>query len=231
VGRELKVAGSTAHRLLAMLELHEFVVRDPTSRDYLPGPALVKLGLKVAAGSDLRTAALPEMEALSAETKETVSIGVLLGTDILFVESIESLQAVRVTSMAGSVFPAHATSAGKVLLAQLSVERLKDLYPNERLVGGTARAVQTRTEMIRELTTIKERGVAVNRGESDDVLGTIAVALFDAEGQPRGSLSISMPLPRFEDADEAALAVKLTRAAKNVQGRLSPARWSSSRPS
>jgi DNA-binding IclR family transcriptional regulator len=218
--RELGVAGSTAHRLLAMLEYHDFVARDARTRDYVPGAALMALGLNVARGSGLRTAAVSEMEALAAETNETVSLAVLFGTEVVFVESVESLRAVRVTSMAGAVFPAHTASAGKVLLAELSADELEQRFPDDTLPGGTDRAIKTKRELVGELAEIRAQGYALNRGESDALRGSIAVCLRDDRGQAPGSLSISMPLVRFNAAAVDDLHVRLSRAAARIRDRL-----------
>ena len=62
---ELGVARSTAHRLLGMLRHHGFVRQDPDSRAYLPGRALLEIGLSVVERLDVRVAARPVLEALS----------------------------------------------------------------------------------------------------------------------------------------------------------------------
>ena len=67
----LGVAPSTAHRLLAMLEHHGFARQEPSSRAYLPGPTLVRVGLSAVRDLDLRTVAHPYLEALRDETGET----------------------------------------------------------------------------------------------------------------------------------------------------------------
>src|SRR5262245_10249896 len=64
----LGVAVSTAHRLLAMLEHHGFARQDPATRAYLPGPALVRIGLSAVRDLELRAIAHPYLEALRDET-------------------------------------------------------------------------------------------------------------------------------------------------------------------
>src|SRR5918999_237510 len=91
----LGVARSTAHRLLAMLQYRGFVEQDPASRAYRPGPALVDTGLAAVRQMDIRRIGRPIIERLSRELNETVHTGVLEGSDVLFVDGIESTRGRR----------------------------------------------------------------------------------------------------------------------------------------
>jgi DNA-binding IclR family transcriptional regulator len=71
-GLALGVAPSTAHRLLAMLEYHDFVRNDEALRAYVAGRALTEIGLAVVQKMDIRGIARPVLERLQAESGETV---------------------------------------------------------------------------------------------------------------------------------------------------------------
>lgn len=118
--RAIGVARSTAHRLLAMLQHHGFVQQDPFSRAYIAGPALLDFGLAALRDRDIRTHARPFLEALGRESGETVHLAILQGgSDVLFLDCVESMKAVRVGNRTGLILPAHCSSAGKALLAAL----------------------------------------------------------------------------------------------------------------
>src|SRR4029079_13414807 len=131
--RAVGVGPSTAHRLLAALQYRGFVAQDLTTKAYGPGPVLLELGLSVVRGLDIRAQARPLMEALVREVGETAHLAILRGSDILFIESVESDKALRVANRAGMTLPAHATAAGKALLANLSPAELTALYPVDNL--------------------------------------------------------------------------------------------------
>lgn len=115
-----------------MLQFYGFVVQDPSTRAYSAGPALIEVGLSVGE-IDIRIRARPHLEALRDEVDETVHLAVLEGTDILFLDSVEGTRAVRVGSRVGAVMPAHLTSLGKALLAELPVDEFRRRY---RAAGG-----------------------------------------------------------------------------------------------
>jgi DNA-binding IclR family transcriptional regulator len=196
---DLGVARSTAHRLLAMLLSYGFVAQDPGSRAYGPGPRLVELGLSVARTTDMLGVLHPFLERLSAMVDETVHLMVLEGTDCRFVDSVECRRPLRVTARVGVVYPAHATSGGKVLLAQLSEQELRKLYPKRQLPALTDRTVSSRDELFAELERIRSQGYAVNRGESTTGISAVAMVQHTSRGDAPAALAISAPDQRLTD--------------------------------
>ena len=87
---------------------------------------MYELGVTVFPNLDLHEAALPVLASLRQSTVETVQMGVLDGLDVVYVERLESPQTVRIFTRSGHRIPAHATSTGKVLLAHLPAEVLRE---------------------------------------------------------------------------------------------------------
>ena len=115
----LGVAHSTAHRLMAMLAYHGFVRQEPDSRAYAAGPALVEIGLAAVRELDIRRHARAALEHLAASLGETVHLAVLEGSNVRYLDAVESSRALRVASRTGSVLAANCTASGKALLAEL----------------------------------------------------------------------------------------------------------------
>src|SRR5262245_16799298 len=122
VADHLGVARSTAHRVLAMLVFHGFAEQD-RRKVYLPGPALRAISGSAAPPPDLITVAHPHLQRLAASVGETVHLMVLDGNGTRFVDGVEGPHALRVGSRTGNLLPAHVTSGGKTLLAELPPER------------------------------------------------------------------------------------------------------------
>lgn len=192
----LGVAVSTAHRLLAMLQYHGFVRQDPDSRIYLAGPTLIRLGLTAVRGMDLRTVARPFIEALRDETRETVHVAVLRGQEVLFVDSVEGLNALRVASRVGSTMWAHCTSVGKALLASLPENDLLARYPNKTLPGITEHSITSRDALLEELKRVRAKGYAWSTGESEEGVGSVGVVIHGPNRPLIGAISAAYPLLR-----------------------------------
>jgi DNA-binding IclR family transcriptional regulator len=194
---ELGVARSTAHRLLAMLEHYGFLRRDPASRSYRAGEALVSIGLAAISTLDIRDRARPFLHALRDQLGETVSLVLLEGSDVRFVDAAEATRALRVGGQVGLRLPAHATSAGKAILAALPPEQLAELYPDDLLPGRPDGPQMTRAELETALTAVRRSGYAVAYNESDVEIGAVGVCIPVGPDHVRAALAIAAPASRL----------------------------------
>ena len=215
VSQYLGVASSTAHRLLAMLQYRGFVRQDGATRSYVPGPTLDGLAFGVLRRLDVRTRARPVLEQLNAELQETIHLGRLEGSDVHFIDSIESARALRVGGRLGRSMPAHCTSTGKALLAELTEEELFQLYPHEELVMLTPNSIGTRTDLLKALARVREHGYASSQGESEEGVSSVAVALHSARS-PRLALNASVPASRMSDQTRDVILGRLSAAAEEL---------------
>lgn len=216
--RQLGVAPSTAHRLLGMLRHHGFAVQD-SRRGYRPGPVFGELGLTGRTGPDLATVVHPHLAALSRQLQETVHLVVLQGTAARFLDGVEATHALRVGSRAGMSIPAHTTSGGKALLAELTPAELAALYPRG-LPASYGPAVTDLAQLRRQLATARRLGYAVNQEESERGITGVAVCLRDAGGAARAALAAGMPSARCPNQRIPEVAGTLRIAAEQIGGEL-----------
>ena len=215
VSKYLGVASSTAHRLLAMLQFRGFVRQDSTTRTYLPGPMLDGLAFGVLRRLDVRTRARPVLERLAADVQETIHLGRLEANQVHFIDSVDSVRALRVGGRVGQSLPAHCTSTGKALLAELSEEELLRLYPDEQLVTLTPHSLGTRTELLEELAEVRAQGYARSREEAEEGVTSVAVALHSTRS-PRLAINASVPASRMSEAFLESVLGRLTDAAQEL---------------
>ncbi|MDP9392535.1 MAG: IclR family transcriptional regulator [Actinomycetota bacterium] len=215
VSRYLGVASSTAHRLLAMLQYRGFVRQDSSSRCYIPGPMLDGLAFGVLRRLDVRTRARPVLERLNADLGETIHLGRLEGSSVHFIDSLESSRALRVGGRLGRSMPAHCTSTGKALLAELGDEDLVRLYPDEGLVQLTPRSIGTRTALLQELAVVRARGYARSQEEAEEGVTSVAVALHSTRS-PRLAVNASVPVSRMSEELLESVSHQLAEAAEEL---------------
>jgi IclR family transcriptional regulator, acetate operon repressor len=218
----LHVASGTAHRLLAMLAYRGFVTQDEGSKAYVAGPMLLSVGLRASTRLDLTAHARPHLNRLHAECDETISLAVLQDSQVLFIEGVESTKVLRVTSRAGQIHPAHCTSVGKAMLATIPRERLLQLYPTEDLRQVTARSISTRTQLLLELESTAARGYAINFGELEDGIGSVAAVVRDLSGTVVAALGVGAPVSRLGDGALERLAAAARSTAEDVGDELPP---------
>jgi len=194
---ELNVARSTAHRLLKTLTLYGLLEQDHETRAYGAGPPLAELTAALLRRDDLVKVLHPFLQELSDLVGETTHVIVLEGRICRFVDSVECHKVLRTTARIGIAYPAHATSAGKALLAELDDAELERLFPEPELPPLNERSLTSRDALFAELARVRTDDYAVNRGESE--LGVVAVAMAQrtSSGEAPAALAISAPEQRF----------------------------------
>lgn len=216
VAELLGVSTGTAHRLLAMLVYRGYVAKDPVSKLYVPGVVLLSIGLRTVQLSGLRQAAAKYLDELGADLNETIHLATLQGAQVFYLDGREPARALRVASRAGTLRPAHCTSAGKALLAELSRDDLLQLYPDEELTQVTDRSIRTRSQLLIDLGDAHRRGYAVNFGELEDGIGSVGVAVRDKDGRPFASVAVGAPMTRIDDARIEEMVEAISTAAQSL---------------
>lgn len=211
----LGVARSTAHRLLGQLRAREFAVQD-ARRVYRPGPALRALSSTPNNPPDLRRVLHDQLLAFSRRVAETVHLMVLEGNGVRFVDGIEGPHTLRVGLRTGVVLPAHSTSGGKALLAALSQDDLRALYPRGLPASGNGNALATLPALVRHLAQVRRRGYATNINESERGITALGCAVVDGTGRTVAAMAVAAPSVRTPRERVAELAPVLVASAREA---------------
>ena len=208
--RELGVAPSTAHRLLTTMAGRGYV-RQGEHRLYHPGPALFVAGGVERSVPRLTARLHHVLESLHAEVGETIHLQMLAGADAQFVDGIEGSQGLRVGLRSGQRMPAYVMAGGKAMLAALPDAVIASLHTGGLRPWDFAR-ITTLQELWAEIGEIRERGYAVNRGESEVGVVALGVAVLMGPGDPIASITVAIPSPRFEESWAPMLIGQLRKA-------------------
>jgi DNA-binding IclR family transcriptional regulator len=219
VSDALGVVPSTAHRLLAMLQLHEFVQQEQGSKAYVAGRALVVIGLAALSQLAVRDAARADIEALSRELRETIHLIVLQGSRTLIVDAVEGDQVVRVGARIGGSAPPNCVSAGKVLLAKMTDRQVAALIGPDPLPTRTSRSIGTLAQLTADLNRVRQRGYATNFDEHELGATGIAVPIPVPPDVTPAAITVNapsarVPADRIHDIVDAATAAAARIAAK-----------------
>lgn len=209
---EIGVAVSTAHRLLAMLCYRGFATRGGEHR-YLRGPALPACQSEPDWQHDLRLSAQPFLEYLNARVNETVHLAVRRGGWVEFVSGVEGTNPVRAAIRVGAVIPAHRTSAGQALLAELSPVELSELYP----AGPPAGLAETMGGFRDLLRGVRLRGYGVVDGLEERGMTALGSAVHSPSGEAVGAVCIAIPTQRLPKARRPAMAQLLRQLVMRLE--------------
>lgn len=219
IATELGVHKSTVSRLITVLESRGFVEQLSDRGKYRLGFTIVRLAGSTSAHMDLAKQSQPICDQLAADTGETTNIAILDGDRIInIVESIGPAE-VTLRSWVGQSCPAHATSSGKVLLAGLSPERVRELL-DEQLPSYTSDTITTAATLVAELDDARRNGWAAVREELETGLNAVAAPVRDSGGKVIAALSVSGPSYRLDPARFGSVARITAAAADRISRRL-----------
>lgn len=162
IARRLGLSTSTTHRLVATLEAERLLEQNRRTGRYRLSLALFELGSTVAAHVDLHEAAVSAIHALRHSVGEMVHVGVLDGVEVVYLERLESPHLLPLFRQIGYRQPAHATSAGKVMLAALDQPELERRLAGVQLTALTPHTINDVGALRDELALVRRRGWALN---------------------------------------------------------------------
>ncbi len=199
LSRRLELSKSTVHRLLVTLTSENLLEQDPITGKYRLGIAMHDLGSAVSTRLDLHEAVIPPMERLRNITGETVHTAVLDGREVVYVERLDSPQTLRLFLEVGRRNYAHVTATGKCLLAYLQPDELDRTLKGWKLEKRTPLSITSQAKLREELATIRKRGYAENRFESEMGVISIAAPIRNMAGSVIASVSVAGPDARMEE--------------------------------
>jgi len=210
LARRIGVNPSTASRLLGTLEAGGLVEREPGG-PYRLGLKLVALSDRVLGQLDVRERARPWLAWLVQETGETATLSVPGGGEAITVDFVPSPSSVASLARLGRPSVAHATAAGKVMLA---------FGPpagnHVELTAFTDRTITDPSSLHRELDRVRNAGLAEAVGEREPDLNALAAPVLGRGGELVAILGLQGPAARLPAATRKALRDPLVRAAREL---------------
>ncbi|CZT34361.1 transcriptional regulator, IclR family [Rhizobium sp. 9140] len=170
----------TLHRHLSHL-VEEGLLFQRADLAYEPGLRLLSFAHRAWSRNDLRRIARPHLDRLHAETGETVHLGVLRTTDIIYLDKVESRQTVRMESQIGRVSPAYCTGLGKAALSVLPPARLDASLARISYHPFTANTHRSRGALMADLERIRGRGYAIDAEEHEVEIHCVAAPVSSGD--------------------------------------------------
>ena len=208
IARRTGANASTVSRQLGTLVEAQLVERVPETGRYRLGVRIVQLANSVLARLDVRTVARPHLEALAEEVGETATLSVPAEPDAITIDFVAAERYVQGATRLGRPSIAHATAAGKVMLAFTSRR------PEPPFVAYTERTITGAEALEAELERVRVRGWADAYEERERELNAIAAPVWSSGDVLAGIVALQGPVRRFGRTQaRKALPLLLTRAA------------------
>ncbi|TNC21187.1 IclR family transcriptional regulator domain-containing protein [Amycolatopsis alkalitolerans] len=182
---------------------------------------VLELGYSFLSSMTLPEVAQPHLEQLSAEVRESSSVSVLDGADIVYVARVAVSRIMTVTINVGTRFPAHATSMGHVLLAGLDRAAFEQYLAEAALDRLTARTLTDPEALRAQLDIVREQGWALVDQELEEGLRSAAAPIRDRRGSVVAAVNVSTHASRTtRESVRDEMLPPLLAAAKRIEADL-----------
>jgi IclR family acetate operon transcriptional repressor len=224
VAQRAGLAPSTAHRLLATLERMRYVYQAGELGRWYVGLQAFTVGSSFLASRDFVAQSHPYMRRLMEQSGETANLGILDGTEAVFVDQVQCREMMRTIVRLGSRVPLHASGVGKAIFASLPDEQIDAILKVKGLPRITGNTITSPETMWASIRVIRQRGWSFD--DEEHAVGTrcVAAPIYDEHAEPLGAISLAGPSSRLPDARIKQLGPLVAHTAEELTKRLG-GRW------
>lgn len=198
LSERLSMDKATVHRLISTIKYAGYVNQNQDNKKYSNSLKLLAMGNRVMEKTGLKHIARPFLEDLAEKTEETINLSIRVGSNVIYIDKIESSSTIKVGISIGTSVPGYCTGMGKAVLAYLPEEELNQIMKNVNYEKFTKHTAENLQDLKEKLYEIKNNGYSMDDEEYVDGLVSFGAPIFDYHGNPIAAISISSPKFRYE---------------------------------
>lgn len=202
IGRALALERSTVHRIVSTLKNLGYLVQNQDNAKYALSFRFFEMGSTVVKRHGLRQQGAPFLRDLSVKTGEAVNLAILDGDGVIYIDKIESRSTIKVDLAVGKRMPAYCTGLGKVLLAWMPGEKVREILSPFPLRRFTPNTMVTFDALEEDLRAVRRRGYSVDDEEYVEGLVCIAAPIRGRTGAVVAAMSVAIPKFLYAEAEE-----------------------------
>lgn len=195
LARAMAMSTTVTHRLIATLAEQRFLERNGENGRYRIGPQAFEVGKAFLRSAKIETCAPPILRKIVQQTDLNAFLSVMRGANVVYLVAMQDNGPVNIRVAPGTSAPLHATAMGKVLLAELPDDEVRQklaLSFDGKPGGPVAKDAST---LLDEIAVVRTRGYAISDEEAF-----------------RGVVSVGAPIRDFSQRVVAAIAISKSKA-------------------
>ena len=213
LAEETRLPKPTLHRMLQQLEGAGLLERSVDGRQYGTGVRLRRLAENLLLNDILHGARHAVLRHLVAEVGESCNLTALAGSEVVYLDRVETAAPLRFYLHTGSRVPVHCSASGKVFLAEMTLSQRQRLLAHAPLEAYTPKTLTTMEQLEKEIKQIKRQGFALDNEEFLPGLLCVAVLVPTASGRSNLCVAVQAPIMRLTPDKALQLLLPLQRAA------------------
>ena len=199
------VSKPTVYRILNTLDSGGFVVRDSIRREYSLGPAFIGLGRATRNSAELIRRVRPSLRELHDKYNETINLGVLSHGKIIYLDTLESRERLRVTIPMGIEDNCHTTALGKAILAAMPEDSALKTINEATLPQRTQNTLISHNQLLTTIRKSRSFGYAIDNEEDEIGFRCVAAPILNSNDFPIAAISVTAPTSRRSLEDFATI--------------------------
>ena len=222
---------ATLHRMLAQLEGAAFLQRGADGRHYRAGIRARRMAESLLFHSIHHGARHAVLRHLVDELGESCNLTALSGSEVIYIDRVETQAPLRFYLQPGSRVPVHCSASGKLLLAQMTPLERRQLLQHAPLARYTPQTLTDFALLEAEVRSVKRQAYAIDNEEFLPGLLCVAVLVPAAGRRSNLCVAVQAPVMRLPLDQASQLLPALQRAAlalaaieSEVAGSAKPAR-------
>lgn len=220
--RELDINRTTLLRLLHTLESERLI--EPRGADipgWRIGRGLIAMAAHAFHTDDLVQAAIPVLTHLAETLGLSAHLGQLDGLEVVYLirrtPNVSFASNIRV----GSRLPAHASTMGRAILAQMPADQVRRMYARTHMQPVTSHTPVTVSDLLTNLESVRAAGLAWSDEFFEPGISSVAAAILDASGAPLAAMNVSGQVASFQGAERREqIGFAVTEAAEEISRHL-----------
>lgn len=216
LARRMQLPRATVFRMLNTLETMGFLQRTEGGNEYRLGLSVLRLGFQFLSSMDLTELGQPVIASLCDEIRLPCNIVVRDGRSIVYVAKVAPPTPLTSSVRVGTRLPVHATVLGRVLLADLSLQELRELFPEEHLEEFSRFTPKTVMDLFDVVQVDRDQGYAAGVGFFENAISTVAAPVRDHSGRVVAALGVTIASTPEAAAREAELLPRVIAAADEL---------------
>lgn len=193
LSRAVGLPRSSVFRLVYTLTELGFLIRDDAAKTYRLGSRVLGLGFTYLASQELIEVARPRLQTLRDRTRCSAHLGVLEGTEVVYLARFAVDRAMTSGIRVGARLPAHATSLGRAILSQLPHDEVRAIFDEAQLAAFTDQTATTVDALLQLLTKDAARGFALSHSAFEQGIASVAAPVFGPDGKVVSAINVTTP--------------------------------------
>jgi len=216
VAERCQLTRAAARRFL--LTLCDMGLARTDGKHFALTPAILGIGQAFLSGLSELEIIREGLVDLTRQTGESSSAAMLDGRDVVYVARSPALHRIMAITLAvGTRLPAHATSMGQALLAELHPRELERFFAGATLKSFTPFTLTSENALRDRLVEVRRQGAAIISEELELGLRSVAVSVPGFGGTTRFAINISAQAQRVsEEAMREQFLPALQEAARSI---------------